>query len=115
MYYYSYTRYLIEQDPMMVRSKSAFDGSLPLFHACAYNVGGTAAVRALHKLHPDATREMDNHGYRAINYAAAMGSEEVLRFLLQADSKSALYVPSPLLPFLLFLFSSSWNACHAMP
>lgn len=84
---------LIEQDAMVVKSKSPVDGSLPIMHACAYNEDDTV-VRFLHKFYMESLKEQDMQGYRAVNYCASMGSNAVMRYLLKADAKSGLYCTS---------------------
>jgi ankyrin repeat protein len=84
---------LIEQDAMVLKSKSPVDGSLPIMHACAYNQDDTVA-RYLHKFYKDSLKEQDMQGYRAINYCASMGTDAVMEFLLKEDPKSGLYCTS---------------------
>lgn len=64
------------------------DGAYPFFYACAWNKD-TSVVRYLHGEYPKIVEKYDNYGFRALHYAAYVGTLEMVQFLLQADPTAA--------------------------
>ena len=64
------------------------DGAYPFFYACAWNKD-TSIVEYLHNEYPRILDMNDNYGFRALHYAAYVGTVEMIQFLLVADPAAA--------------------------
>ena len=64
------------------------DGAYPFFYACAWNTD-TSIVEYLHDEYPKIVDKCDNYGFRALHYAAYVGTVDMVQFLLGADSTAA--------------------------
>jgi hypothetical protein len=80
-------RLILEYRPDAVRKQDE-DGSLPLMHACANNVG-LETIEFLYEQYPAAVTAADNFGCGAIHYAAFYGTAKAVGFLLQVEPSCA--------------------------
>jgi ankyrin repeat protein len=80
-------RLILEYRPDAVRKQDE-DGSLPLMHACANNVG-LETIEFLYEQYPAAVTVTDNFGCGAIHYAAFYGAPKAVGFLLQVEPSCA--------------------------
>lgn len=64
------------------------DGAYPFFYACAWNAD-TSVVQYLHSEYPQIVEKCDNYGFRALHYAAYVGTVDMVQFLLGADATAA--------------------------
>jgi ankyrin repeat protein len=64
------------------------DGAYPFFYACAWNKD-TSIVEYLHSEFPKILDKCDNYGFRALHYAAYVGTVEMIQFLLVSDPSAA--------------------------
>mmetsp|Transcript_7417 Transcript_7417/g.12473 ORF Transcript_7417/g.12473 Transcript_7417/m.12473 type:complete len:407 (-) Transcript_7417:846-2066(-) len=64
------------------------DGAFPFFYACAWNKE-ISIVQYLHGEYPNIVEKQDNYGFRALHYAAYVGTADIVQFLLAANPGAA--------------------------